>query len=65
MAGNRGVLYLGPYKVEVQSIDYSNLENPAGKKIVHAVILKVVSTNICGSDKGGSLSNSYRLLSFA
>jgi threonine dehydrogenase-like Zn-dependent dehydrogenase len=26
-------------------------ENPAGKKIEHAVILKVVSTNICGSDQ--------------
>jgi glutathione-independent formaldehyde dehydrogenase len=51
MASNRGVVYLGPNKVEVQSIDYPKLENPAGKKIEHAVILKVVSTNICGSDQ--------------
>jgi glutathione-independent formaldehyde dehydrogenase len=51
MAGNRGVVYLGPNKVEVQSIDYPKLQNPAGKKIEHAVILKVVSTNICGSDQ--------------
>jgi glutathione-independent formaldehyde dehydrogenase len=51
MAENRGVVYLGRNKVEVQSIDFPKLENPAGKKIQHAVILKVVSTNICGSDQ--------------
>lgn len=51
MADNRGVVYLGPNHVEVQSIDYPKLENPAGKKIEHGVILKVVSTNICGSDQ--------------
>lgn len=51
MSENHGVVYLGPSHVEVQSIDYPKLENPAGKKIEHAVILKVVSTNICGSDQ--------------
>src|ERR1700712_2126472 len=51
MAENRGVVYLGQNKVEVQSIDFPKMENPAGKKIGHAVILKVVSTNICGSDQ--------------
>lgn len=51
MATNRGVVYLGPGKVEVQSIDAPKMENPAGKKINHGVILKVVSTNICGSDQ--------------
>jgi glutathione-independent formaldehyde dehydrogenase len=51
MASNRGVVFLGPNHVEVQSIDYPKLENPAGKKISHGVILKVVSTNICGSDQ--------------
>jgi glutathione-independent formaldehyde dehydrogenase len=51
MAGNHGVVYLGPNHVEVQSIDYPKFVNPAGKKIEHAVILKVVSTNICGSDQ--------------
>jgi glutathione-independent formaldehyde dehydrogenase len=51
MASNRGVAYLGPGKVEVQSIDYPRLENPNGGKAEHAVILKVVSTNICGSDQ--------------
>src|SRR6202522_4699406 len=51
MAENSGVVFLGQNKVEVQSIDYPKLENPAGKKINHGVILKVVSTNICGSDQ--------------
>jgi glutathione-independent formaldehyde dehydrogenase len=51
MASNRGVVYLGPGKVEVQSIDYPKLQSPAGKKLDHAVILKIVSTNICGSDQ--------------
>jgi glutathione-independent formaldehyde dehydrogenase len=51
MATNHGVVYLGPGKVEVQSIDYPKMQNPHGKPIEHAVILKVVSTNICGSDQ--------------
>lgn len=50
MAGNKGVVYLKPGLVEVQSIDYPKLE--IGKrKCDHGVILKVVSTNICGSDQ--------------
>jgi len=51
MASNRGVVYLGPGKVEVQSIDYPKMKNPKGKDIEHAAILKIVSTNICGSDQ--------------
>src|SRR6266702_6538339 len=51
MAENSGVVYMGPHHVEVQSINYPKLENPSGKKIEHGVILKVVSTNICGSDQ--------------
>ena len=51
MAENSGVVFLGQNKVEVQSIDFPKMHNPAGKKINHAVILKVVSTNICGSDQ--------------
>jgi glutathione-independent formaldehyde dehydrogenase len=51
VASNRGVVYLGPGKVEVQTIDYPKLQNPQGKKIEHGVILKIVSTNICGSDQ--------------
>ncbi|KAA5971808.1 formaldehyde dehydrogenase, glutathione-independent [Pantoea sp. ICBG 1758] len=48
---NRGVVYQGPGKVEVQDIADPVFANPAGKKIGHAVILKVLSTNICGSDQ--------------
>lgn len=48
---NRGVVYIGPGKVEVQNIADPKLESPDGRKIEHAVILKVVSTNICGSDQ--------------
>ncbi|HEY4074504.1 MAG TPA: formaldehyde dehydrogenase, glutathione-independent [Herbaspirillum sp.] len=51
MAENRGVVYIGQGKVEVQSIPFPKLDNPQGKKIEHGVILKVVSTNICGSDQ--------------
>jgi glutathione-independent formaldehyde dehydrogenase len=51
---------MGPGKVEIQTIDYPKLElqdgpgvNPAnvGRKCNHGVILKVVTTNICGSDQ--------------
>src|SRR5213596_2988139 len=60
MAENRGVAYIEPGKVEVQDIDYPTFElkdgpgvNPAniGRKVPHGVILKIVSTNICGSDQ--------------
>ena len=50
MAGNRGVAYIKPGVVEIQKIDYPKLE--LGKrKCDHGVILKVVTTNICGSDQ--------------
>ena len=51
MASNHGVVYMGPNKVEVQSIDYPKMQNPQGKPIEHGVILRIVSTNICGSDQ--------------
>jgi glutathione-independent formaldehyde dehydrogenase len=51
MSSNRGVIYIKPGTVEVQSIDFPQLKNPQGRKIGHGVILKVVSTNICGSDQ--------------
>ncbi|MEW9582343.1 alcohol dehydrogenase catalytic domain-containing protein, partial [Paraburkholderia sp. DGU8] len=51
MSSNRGVVYLGQGKVEVQSIDYPKMVDPRGRSIGHGVILKVVSTNICGSDQ--------------
>ena len=51
MSGNRGVVYVGPGKVEVRSIPFPELSNPNGKKANHGVILRLVATNICGSDQ--------------
>src|SRR5438309_4183280 len=58
MATNKGVAYMGPGKVELKPIDYPKLKMPAsetnpfgGKDAPHGVILKVVTTNICGSDQ--------------
>ncbi|GAB0113279.1 formaldehyde dehydrogenase, glutathione-independent [Acidisoma sp. C75] len=51
MSGNRGVVYLGPKHVEVQDIPDPKLQSPDGRKIEHAAILKIVATNICGSDQ--------------
>ncbi len=50
MATNRGVAYLGTGKVEIQSIDFPKL-SLGNRKCNHGVILKVVATNICGSDQ--------------
>ncbi|HEY1919789.1 MAG TPA: formaldehyde dehydrogenase, glutathione-independent [Streptosporangiaceae bacterium] len=60
MPGNRAVVYHGPGRVEVDSIDYPGLalkdgpgvpEANVGRTCRHGVILKVVSSNICGSDQ--------------
>ena len=51
MTDNRGVVYLGRDKVEVQEIPDPKMEAPDGRAITHGAILKVVSTNICGSDQ--------------
>nr|WP_235940265.1 formaldehyde dehydrogenase, glutathione-independent [Salipiger sp. PrR007] len=48
---NIGVVYTGPGAVEVQKIEDPKLQAPNGRKLAHAVILKVISTNICGSDQ--------------
>ncbi len=50
MPANRGVAYMGTGKVEVQSIDFPKL-TLGNRKCEHGVILKIVSTNICGSDQ--------------
>ena len=50
MASNRGVAYIKPGVVEVQSIDFPELAI-GSRKCNHGVILKIVSTNICGSDQ--------------
>src|ERR1051325_10356096 len=58
MPSNRGVAYIEPGKVEVKSIPYPQLKMPksesdpfGGKDAPHGVILKIVTTNICGSDQ--------------
>jgi glutathione-independent formaldehyde dehydrogenase len=57
--GNRIVVYKGPGQVAVETVDYPKLEVPQDvasskgmtRKADHAVILRNVSTNICGSDQ--------------
>ncbi|MGP4105538.1 formaldehyde dehydrogenase, glutathione-independent [Virgibacillus sp. L01] len=60
MASNRAVVYVKPGEVEVQDTSYPDLilrdgpgVNPlnVGRKCNHGVIIKVVTTNICGSDQ--------------
>jgi glutathione-independent formaldehyde dehydrogenase len=59
MGGNRIVVYKEPGVVEIEDHDMPTLEVPADvasamgmdRKAPHAVILKCVSTNICGSDQ--------------
>src|SRR6202162_5682333 len=50
MPTNHGLAYMGPGKVEVQSIDFPKLAI-GSRKCEHGVILKIVCTNICGSDQ--------------
>ncbi|MEU6134823.1 formaldehyde dehydrogenase, glutathione-independent [Nocardioides sp. NPDC047086] len=59
MADNRVVVYKGPGEVAVESIEYPKLELPQDvvsglgikRAAPHAVILKLVTSNICGSDQ--------------
>jgi len=49
-ATNRGVIYQGPGQVSIESIAFPELA--LGKRrCEHGVILKVMTTNICGSDQ--------------
>merc|ERR1719424_1125952 len=58
---NRGVIFMGPNDVQVQSIPFPTLELDSTSSPVeserqkrscpHGAILKVVTTNICGSDQ--------------
>jgi glutathione-independent formaldehyde dehydrogenase len=50
MASNRGVVYEGVKNLTVQNIDYPKLEHN-GKPCHHGAIVKVIATNICGSDQ--------------
>jgi glutathione-independent formaldehyde dehydrogenase len=59
MADNRIVVYKGPGEVAVEDTEYPKLEVPQqvasamgmSQAAPHAAILKIVSTNICGSDQ--------------
>ncbi len=60
MSGNKAVAYKEPGVVEVIDTPYPSFElkagpgvNPAnvGRKVPHGVIVRTVSTNICGSDQ--------------
>ncbi|GAA4282997.1 formaldehyde dehydrogenase, glutathione-independent [Brevibacterium daeguense] len=59
MTSNRVVVYKGPLETAIEDIDYPKLEIPAEvaegmgikQAAPHAAILKVVTTNICGSDQ--------------
>jgi glutathione-independent formaldehyde dehydrogenase len=59
MSQNRVVVYQGAGKVSVEDIDYPKLQIPDDvaegmglqRKSPHAAILKLVATNICGSDQ--------------
>ena len=60
MSGNRAVAYKEPGVVEIIDTEYPTFElkdgpgvNPAnvGRKVPHGVILRTVTTNICGSDQ--------------
>ena len=58
---NRGVVFMGPNDVQVKDIPFPKLELDSTnspvvserqkRKCEHGVILKVVTTNICGSDQ--------------
>lgn len=50
MCQNHGVAYVSPGVVEVREIEYPKLAL-GNRKCEHGVILKIVSTNICGSDQ--------------
>ena len=59
MSQNRVVVYQGAGKVSVEDIDYPKLQIPDDvvtgmglqRKAPHAAIVKLVATNICGSDQ--------------
>ncbi|KPI12978.1 formaldehyde dehydrogenase, glutathione-independent [Actinobacteria bacterium OK074] len=60
MSGNRAVAYLKPGAVEVRTVDHPTLElqdgpgvapENVGRTCRHGVILKVLASNICGSDQ--------------
>jgi glutathione-independent formaldehyde dehydrogenase len=50
---NQGVVYTGPGQVDVQELEFPKLllAEQDNRPLEHGVILRVVATNICGSDQ--------------
>ena len=48
--GNRIVTFEKPMEMKVNTFKFPELITPQGKKAPHGAILKIVTTNICGSD---------------
>ncbi|MGW3301136.1 alcohol dehydrogenase catalytic domain-containing protein [Streptomyces rubiginosohelvolus] len=49
-SSNRAVTFQHPNDMRVVSLDFPKLRMPNGKDAPHGVILRIVATNICGSD---------------
>ena len=49
-SSNRAVVFQNVKDMRVESLDFPKLEMPNGRSAPHGVILKIVATNICGSD---------------
>jgi glutathione-independent formaldehyde dehydrogenase len=60
MTGNRGVVYMSPGRVEVRDVPFPGFtlrDGPGvprenvGRECHHAVIVRIVATNVCGTDQ--------------
>ncbi|WP_413755571.1 alcohol dehydrogenase catalytic domain-containing protein [Streptomyces sp. MMBL 11-3] len=49
-SNNRAVTFQNKGDMRVETLDFPKLQMPNGKKAPHGVILRIVATNICGSD---------------
>ncbi|MFE5190558.1 alcohol dehydrogenase catalytic domain-containing protein [Streptomyces sp. NPDC056628] len=49
-SSNRAVTFHAPKDMRVETLDFPKLQMPNGKKAPHGAILRLVATNICGSD---------------
>ncbi|WP_435799413.1 alcohol dehydrogenase catalytic domain-containing protein [Streptomyces antibioticus] len=49
-SSNRAVVFRNAKDMRVESLDFPKLRMPNGRKAPHGVVLRIVATNICGSD---------------
>lgn len=47
---NRAIVFDSPTKLTLESLDFPKLQMPNETKAPHGVIVRIVATNICGSD---------------